>query len=332
MSEKPDAVLIGAFVTGAIVLLVGGLIFFGSGLLFSERETFVLYFDSSLKGLDVGSPVTFRGVPIGQVKKIKILMDPQTGSFKMPVYISINPESLFSYSGSGGVSELTNRTMKDIISKRGLRAQLQIQSLVTGKLQVDLDFHPEAPARYVGLDKKHVEIPTVPSTVENIVRRFQEIPVDKLVGKLISTIDGIERLVQSGKVSKTLDALYGSIQELRVDMKTVMPALMDTLKSIKGTSSATRTFIGNTDRTLARISGELDRLAASASDLVENVNQVLSQVDTMTAPDSPERYELRRMLSEVSRAARSLRILADSISAQPDILLKGRYREKEDGK
>ncbi len=328
MSEKPNAALIGAFVTAAIVLFVGGLIFFGSGLLFSERETFVLYFDSSLKGLDVGSPVTFRGVPIGQVKKIKILMDPQTGSFKMPVYISINPESLFSYSGSGRVSELTNRAMKDIIDRRGLRAQLQIQSLVTGKLQVDLDFHPDAPARYVGLDRKHVEIPTVPSTVENIVRRFQEIPVDQLVSKLISTIDGIERLVQSGKVSQTIDALHGSIVELRKDMKVVMPAVMETLESIKATSSATRTFVGNADKKLSEISEELDRLANSANDLVVRVNTIVGRVDSMTAPDSPERYQLKRMLQEVSGAARSLRILADSISAQPDILIKGRPVEK----
>jgi len=328
VSEKPNAALIGAFVTAAIVLFVGGLIFFGSGLLFSERETFVLYFDSSLKGLDVGSPVTFRGVPIGQVKKIKILMDPQTGSFKMPVYISINPESLFSYSGSGRVSELTNRAMKDIIDRRGLRAQLQIQSLVTGKLQVDLDFHPDAPARYVGLDRKHVEIPTVPSTVENIVRRFQEIPVDQLVSKLISTIDGIERLVQSGKVSQTIDALHGSIVELRKDMKVVMPAVMETLESIKATSSATRTFVGNADKKLSEISEELDRLANSANDLVVRVNTIVGRVDSMTAPDSPERYQLKRMLQEVSGAARSLRILADSISAQPDILIKGRPVEK----
>ena len=330
MSKKPNSTLIGVFVTGAIALFAGGLIFFGSGLLLSEKKTFVLFFDSSLKGLDVGSPVTFRGVPIGQVKKIKILMDPQTGNFKMPVYISINPESLFSYSGSGGVSELTNRAMEDVIAKRGLKAQLQIQSLVTGKLQVDLDFYPNAPARFIGLDREHVEIPTVPSTVENIVRRFQEIPVDRLVNRLISAIDAIDRLVESGKVSHTIDALHSSILDLQKNMKILMPTVMETLESIRAASRSTQHFAGNADQKLERISRQLERLSASANDLVVNVNRVMAQVETMTGPNSPERYELKRMMGEVSRAARSLRVLSDSISAQPDMLIKGRGPEKQE--
>ena len=330
MFKKPSPTLIGAFVTGAIVLFVGGLIFFGSGLLFSENQTFVLFFNSSLKGLDAGSPVTFRGVPIGQVKKIKILMDPETGNFKMPVYISINPESLFSYSGSGGVSEISNRTMADIIARRGLKGQLQIQSLVTGKLQVDLDFYPKAPARYVALDKTHVEIPTVPSTVENIVRRFQEIPVDRLVNKLISAIDGIDRLVASGKVSDTIDALHNSILDLQKNMKIIMPSVMETLESIKAASRSTRHFAGNADKKLEKISQELEMLSTSANDLVVNVNRVMAQVETMTGPNSPERYELNRMMGEVSRAARSLRVLSDSISARPDMLIRGRGPEKQE--
>ncbi|RUM91455.1 MAG: MCE family protein, partial [Thermodesulfatator sp.] len=131
MYKKPSPTLIGAFVTGAVLLLIGGLVFFGSGLLFSEKQIFVLFFNGSLKGLDVGSPVTFRGVPIGQVKKIKILVDPETGLSKMPVYIAINPKSLFSYSGTGSVSELGREAMEAMIARRGLRGQLQIQSLVT---------------------------------------------------------------------------------------------------------------------------------------------------------------------------------------------------------
>jgi len=328
VSKKPSSTLIGVFVTGAIALFVGGLIFFGSGLIFSEKKTFVLFFDSSLKGLDVGSPVTFRGVSVGQVKKIKILMDSRTGNFKMPVYISINPESLFSYSGSGRVSMLTNKAIKDIIAERGLRAQLQIQSLVTGKLQVDLDFYPNAPARYVGFEKEYIEIPTVPSTVEKIVKRFQEIPVDRLVNKLISAIDGIDRLVESGKVSATIDAMHSSILDLQKNMKIVMPSILKTMESIKTTSDAMRHLAGNADRELEKIAQELERLSTSANDLVANVIKVMAQVETMTGPNSSERYELNRALKEVSKAARSLRVLADSISAQPDMLIRGRTGEK----
>ena len=328
MYKKPSPTLIGAFVTGAVLLLIGGLVFFGSGLLFSEKQIFVLFFNGSLKGLDVGSPVTFRGVPIGQVKKIKILVDPETGLSKMPVYIAINPKSLFSYSGTGSVSELGREAMEAMIARRGLRGQLQIQSLVTGKLLVDLDFHPETPARYVGLDKNHVEIPTVPSTVENIVRTFQEMRVDRLVNKLIAAIDSIDKLVKSGKVEATIDVLHASIVQLQTDMKTLMPELVDTMKSIRSTSSATKGFVQRADRKLDRISAELDRLATSANGLVERVNRVAGHVESMVGPGSRERYELQRMLKEIAGAARSLRILSESISAQPDVLIKGRQGQK----
>ena len=324
MFNKPRPVLIGAFVTGAVLLLIGGLIFFGSGFLFSSRQTFVLFFSSSLKGLDVGSPVTFRGVPIGEVKKIKIVVDPNTGKFTMPVYISINPKSIFSYSSTGIMSELTHEEMAEILVKRGLKAQLQIQSLVTGKLQVDLDFYPDDPIRYVGLDKEHVEIPTVPSTVENIVRRFQEIPFDQLVKRLISAIDGIDKLIKSGQLTLTIKALHDSITELQREIKTIVPIVRDTLESIQTASRSTQAFVGHADQQLGEVATEVKRLSESANRLVSNADRVIRQLENVTGPDSMERYRLRKMLKEITNTARSLRILSDSIEAQPDIMISGR--------
>jgi len=329
LSRKANPALIGAFVTGAIVLLIAGLIFFGSGMLFSERQTFVLFFNSSLKGLEKGSPVTFRGVPIGQVKKISILIDPETGKFKMPVYISIDPKSMFSYSGTGGVSEVSVRKMTELLIKRGLKAQLQIQSLVTGKLQVDLDFYPNAPIRYVGLDRKHIEIPTVPSTVEEVIKRFEEIPLNDLVEKLISTIDGIDSLVKSGKIGATIDLLHQNLVDLKKNMKILMPEVLGTLKNIKRTSTSTNRFVSHADKKLIEISGQVSRLANSAESLATNLKQAISNLESMTSPDSYERYQLKKLLDESVRAARALRQLAESIEAQPDILIKGRRTNRQ---
>ncbi len=329
MSKRANPAIIGAFVTGAIILLVAGLIFFGSGLLFSERQTFVLFFNSSLKGLEKGSPVTFRGVPIGQVKKISILVDPATGSFKMPVYISIDPKSMFSYSGSGRVSEVSVKKMTELLINRGLKAQLQIQSLVTGKLQVDLDFYPNAPVHYVGLDKEHIEIPTVPSTVEEVIRRFEEIPVDDLVEKLISAIDGLDKLVKSGKIGATIDILHENLVDLKKNMQVLTPEILATLKSIQRTSSETKKFVSNADEKLIQISKELTRLSDSTNNLVTSVNSVVQNFYAITDPDSPEMYQLRKLLAETTRAARSIRELADTIQAQPDIFIKGRKTEEK---
>jgi len=330
LSKKANPALIGAFVTGAVILLIGALIFFGSGILFSERQTFVLFFNSSLKGLEKGSPVTFRGVPIGQVKKISILIDPETGNFKMPVYISIDPKSMFSYSGAGRVSEVSVRKMTELLINKGLKAQLQIQSLVTGKLQVDLDFYPEAPVHYVGLDKEHIEIPTVPSTVEEVIRRFEEIPLDDLVEKLISAIDGLDKLVKSGKIGATIDILHQNLVDIKKNMAILMPELLSTLQSIKKTSGSTNIFMANADKKLLEISRQISHLAKSASQVTVKLKKALTNLERMSSPNSYERYQLKRLLEESARAARAIRELAESIEAQPDILIKGRSSSEGD--
>ena len=324
MSKKANPALIGAFVTGALLLLIGGLIFFGSGVLFSERQTFVLFFNSSLKGLEKGSPVTFRGVPIGQVKKISILVEPETGNFKMPVYISIDPKSMFSYSGTGRVSEVSVRKMTELLIQRGLKAQLQIQSLVTGRLQVDLDFYPDAPVHYVGLDKEHIEIPTVPSTVEEVIKRFEEIPLNDLVEKLISAIDGLDQLVKSGKIGATIDILHQNLVEIKKNMAILMPELLNTLRSIKKTSVSTNTFMANADKKLREISQQVSRLTDSANDVALRLKGSLENIENMSSPNSFERYHLRKLLEETTRAVRLIRQLVESLEAQPDILIKGR--------
>ena len=70
MSKQASKALIGGFVLGAVILVAAATVIFGSGRFFSEKQVFVLYFDGAVNGLNVGAPVKFRGVTIGQVRKI----------------------------------------------------------------------------------------------------------------------------------------------------------------------------------------------------------------------------------------------------------------------
>jgi len=72
MSKQANKSLIGAFVVGAMVLVVAGILTFGSGQFMKELRKYVLYFDGSIKGLSVGAPVIFRGVKVGEVTNIKV--------------------------------------------------------------------------------------------------------------------------------------------------------------------------------------------------------------------------------------------------------------------
>ena len=116
------------------------------------------FFDGSVKGLNEGSPVMLRGVKIGQVTNIKLLANPEAMDFYIGVYVEIDPEN-YTFMGQEKLSQILKKIrrgefIKPLIEK-GLRAQLQTQSFVTGQLMINVDFYPNEPARLLGIDKKY---------------------------------------------------------------------------------------------------------------------------------------------------------------------------------
>ncbi len=136
MSKPANKTVIGIFVVVALVLVVGAVLILGSGKFFKNYPKFVMYFQGSVKGLAVGAPVNFRGVKIGTVTNIKMLLNPKDLSMIIPVYIEIEPDTIQTMEGSPSLETIVKESgkaqlMPDMI-KRGLRAQLEMQSIVTG--------------------------------------------------------------------------------------------------------------------------------------------------------------------------------------------------------
>ena len=148
MNKKISPALIGAFVLGAVGLLVIAILVFGSGRLFRQTKEFVLYFDNSVNGLRVGAPVKFKGVEIGSVKDIRLQLEKNQELNKIPVIIEIDLEKLTSRGATAVVAE-NRESFQEAIVERGLRGQLLMESLVTGLLYVGLDFFPDTPIRLV---------------------------------------------------------------------------------------------------------------------------------------------------------------------------------------
>src|SRR5512147_2002724 len=92
MSKQANPKLIGGFVLGAIALLVAGLLVFGSGKFFTRRLPVAMYFEGSVSGLDVGAPISFRGVKVGEVTKVFLRYDPSANSLVIPVLAELTPE------------------------------------------------------------------------------------------------------------------------------------------------------------------------------------------------------------------------------------------------
>lgn len=208
MSRKANKTAIGIFVTGALALLVIGISVFGSGMLFKKADKYVLFFDGSVKGLSAGAPVVFRGVKVGNVEQVNLLYSPKTEDVHILVIIDVE------LSRVKGVPEHVGYPNYEELIKHGLRAQLDVQSFVTGQLIVSFDFYQDKPARLLGIMDQYPELPTLPMTpgVLNIV---QELPLKEIANNVKETMVGINKLVNSDGFRGLDDAIMEITQAAR---------------------------------------------------------------------------------------------------------------------
>lgn len=323
MSKKANPKLIGGFVLGAVALIVLGVITFGSGRWFTEVEKFVAYFRGSVQGLSTGAPVTFRGVPIGQVTKIGLLYDVKKLEFLTEVRFDILPQS---FREIGETKDDPEQRIQELI-KRGLRAQLVQQSFVTGQLAVQMDMFPGTKADVVRLNTHRIEMPTIPSTVEalegtikRIAQRLDQIDFTKVVDDLEAIVSSIKDIVASQGTQKTIENIDQAIVEARELLSKLNNRVDPLATSFEQTSQTAQDALTEAQRMFveARTAlGRIEKTLARAETLMTTANTVIE-------PGSPLQFELVSALREVSGAARSLRSLANALERNPKSLLFGR--------
>jgi paraquat-inducible protein B len=304
MSKQANKSLIGAFVVGAVVLVVVGILTFGSGQFMREMKKFVLYFDGSIKGLNVGAPVNIRGVKVGEVTDIKVRFEGEDFAVRTPVFIEIDPDkfSEFSEQRAGEyLKRLRLNKMVDLLIKRGLRAQLQSQSLVTGQLLVALDFYPDKPINLVGGETGYQEMPTIPSTMEALTKTIEKLklPLEELVDRVMDIVKGIDRVINS-------------------------PELQGSISSLNQTLKSAQKLVQNIDEQIVPLSSNAKEVIEAATATLAQAEGTLSNLKKNTAETSTLRYEVDNTLRELSAAARSLHDLTDYLQRHPESLLRGK--------
>lgn len=334
MSRQASKTVIGAFVVGAVALLIAGVLLFGSGRFFSEMKTYILFFSGSVKGLNVGSPVNLRGVRIGSVTDIKVEFDPKIRQFKIPVFIEVDPQRIsvagleigLLQLGSPGKGEL----MRELID-RGLRAQLQTVSLVTGQLGVDLDFYPDKPALFRAADEAYIEIPTIPSgmeqlenTLEKVVATIQALPLEEMVQNLADSARGIKELVTSPEMQGSVRAMKTTIDEIRVLVQNLNDRVGPVAESIEGTVKDVQTVVRHINGKVTPVTNGIEQSLAAAHTALKQMQETLENMERMTANNSALKYQFSDMMEQVSLAARSLRVMADYLERHPEALLRGK--------
>jgi paraquat-inducible protein B len=336
MNKKISPAIIGAFVLGAVALIVIAILVFGSGRLFRQTRAFVLYFDNSVNGLRIGAPVKIKGVEIGSVKDIRLLLEENTELNKIPVIIEIDLEK-FSSRGATRAAEtaMDREALHKVIVDRGLRGQLEMESLVTGLLFVALDFFPGSPINLVQRadgNYRYPEIPTLPTTLEQakdavtqILNKLEEIDFKALIASLESTVDGIKRTVNSPDLELTIRSLRKTVpkvDEAVLSIRDLAVTLNDNSKSLAAnleqTSNDTRASLKQADEALRQ-----------ATATMKSAEAAVTNIETLTDLDSPVNYELVKGLREVAAAARSLRSLAGYLERNPRALIFGKADSKE---
>lgn len=321
MTQKSQTVAIGAFVIGASLIAIATLIFIlGPG--FRSSEKVVMVFDGSVKGLNVGAPMTLRGVKVGEVTDIELLLDANQTNVIMMIEANFDAKNI----RRRGIddSELT----EELIS-RGMRAQLNIQSLLTGLLYVELDFYPDSPLNLANIDSPYLQFPTIPTNLQRIAKKLEDIDIAKVTEELEAISNGIKTLVSSEdfqalptNASRTLDSLYDLSTKLQEQLASTGPKLDTVLEE-------TATTVNTANNQLPKLAALVESNLETLNEAIVAFKQGMENIDGVVAPDSETLYELNNALQEMTRAGRSLQSLADALEAQPESVIRGKRGGKE---
>jgi paraquat-inducible protein B len=309
MSKQASKTLIGGFVVGAVLLVVIAILIFGSGRFFTQKGSWVLYFHESLKGLNVGSPVMFQGVKIGSVTDIKVLTNPEDLSVRMPVFIETFPTTWRMGAEEQTAASLSNAERKELIGRmieRGMRAQLATQSMVTGQLMVAIDFFPGTPARLVG-DGTVPELPTIPSTREELASALERLNLEELAANLNSTLSGIEQKVNSPEVDEIVHNVNGAVQDIRKLVQNVDTRIEPLMKTVEQTIQDYDKVAQDADKMIKPIGSDVGEALQGIRGLVKNLDGVVKKIDAAVEPLPETLTHMRRMSQNLDELISSQR-------------------------
>ena len=323
MSEKPHTAAIGSFIVGALLIAISGLIFIGGSGFGSDRNKVVMVFDGSVKGLSVGAPVALRGVQIGQVTDIQLIFDTDTVDVIMVVEAEITSQNIRRLGNSAG-EDLT----EELIA-RGMRGQLNTQSLLTGLLYVQLDFFPDTPVNLADIETDYVQVPTVPTELERLTRELESVNWAQLANDMKDIAAGMNQFIGSEDFQALpagLTSTLASYEQLSNDLQQLLATSGPKLNRVlDGTGDSVETFNNELPKFSALAQENLNLL----DDALIAFQQAMSEIDALVSADSATTYELNKALRELAQAGRALQLLAKTLEEQPEALIRGKSEEKQ---
>lgn len=337
MSRRANPTAIGLFLIGAILLILVGLATFASADWFDEDTIFVSRFRESVNGLDIGAPVKFKGVPVGQVTDLLIRIDLDDRSFQVPVIYKIDMSRLNSRTGTH--VDLSDPDVLQLQINDGLRAKLQMESIVTGKLYVELTYVTPTGPVDLGPDSYGLpEIPTTPSLLASIseeagglVEGLQTFDIsvinENLIRLLVRANEKIDALDVAGintslvEASQAFEDLARS-PEIRVALREV-PGMSEQFNL---TMLEAQTLIRNLDSTIVPVGTQLEAANTEIAATLQMLRQAVGEMQRSFSTDSGIAFRMEEALISMTEAAEALELLARSLERNPSMLIRGKIQ------
>jgi paraquat-inducible protein B len=324
MSMRANPTAIGVFFLGALVIAIVATVVLSSATWFQQRTTFISYFPESVNGLANGAPVKFQGVPVGRITDINIQIDPRDDSFQVPVEYEIDLPRLTTSAGTY-VNLADTLVLKQQIVK-GLRAQLQTESLVTGVLYLELSYRMDStPPR---LDSSGVaewpQIPTTPSLMAAIGGGAGSLlaEVMKILNRVNSMLGDVNMREINAAVVQSAKAVEGLVGS---------PELRATLRQMPAATTQLTATLAEAQRLAARAALAIDSIqpgvkgaSTEAVATLQALRKTLDETHGLLSADTGPGYELTGALKSLREAADALKTLITSLEQNPDMLIRGK--------
>jgi paraquat-inducible protein B len=203
-----------------------------------------------------------------------------------------------------------------------------MQSFVTGQLGIHLDFFPDKPVRLVGAEPEYPEIPTIESSLSEITKTLQNIPLEEIAEKVSKTLDGIEKFVNSPELADTVVSLNQSVKSLNTLLVNLDRQVKPLASNAGGTLTEARKMFAGAGQLARELDARIPRVLSALEETVKTAGVTLqganNAIDGIAGDNSPVRIELIKTLNELRSSARSLRVLTDYIESHPEALLRGK--------
>lgn len=323
MSLRANPTAIGLFMIGAIILTVAGTAMLAGNAWFKNRTTFVSYFRESVNGLADGAPVKFQGAPIGKVTKMLIQIDERDKTFQVPIEYEIDITKLRKQ--LGGYVDLK---MPDVLARQiadGLRAQLQMESIVTGQLYIELQYRKDA--KPPALEKRATlwpEIPTTPSLMAALGTGAGSVVAD-----VVKVLFKVNQMLEQIDMPAINSAVVGSAQA--VQRLADAPEIRAALKEVPAITAQLNRTLARVDTLAAKTGAAIDPMAVELKSAAKEVNATLQSLRKtiddshgLLSTDSGLGFGLEEALANLKVTTNALRELLNALERNPDMLLRGK--------